>query len=240
MKLGKFVEISVGVIDLGQSLPFFERLGFEKLDQNWEPWPWAILSDGTITLILSQQAGPSYPVLNYVSSDMKGKVRELRESGLDIVEVQSREVPELVGGFEAPGGIEISFVEYSARRIPKPAGSPYSKCGSFGEVAYPVQDTEMTVSCLEKIGFRKLRGSKLPYPWAVMSDDLINLGFYQSEDLKLPALVYYSENLTERLDSLRQEGFEVLQEMPNPAVGAGRFALKPPSARLLLILEYRP
>ena len=44
MKLGKFVEISAGVIDVGQVLPFFERLGFEKLDQNWEPWPWAVLS----------------------------------------------------------------------------------------------------------------------------------------------------------------------------------------------------
>ncbi len=39
MKLGKFVEISVAVPDLAKSLFFFERLGFEKADQNWEPWP---------------------------------------------------------------------------------------------------------------------------------------------------------------------------------------------------------
>ncbi len=240
MKLGKFVEISVGVIDVGQSLAFFERLGFEKLDQNWEPWPWAILSDGTITLNLSQQSGPSCPVLNYFSSDMKQRVKELKSAGIDVVPVHDREIPEVVGGLETPGGIEISLVEYSARRIPKPTGRPFSKCGSFGELAFPIKDLETSVASLEKVGFKKLRGDSLPYPWAAISDGLISLGLYQSEDLKLPALVYHSENLDERLDALRQEGFEVLQEMPNPAVGIGRFALAPPSAHLLLILEYRP
>ncbi|HUV12440.1 MAG TPA: hypothetical protein VMY18_02290 [Acidobacteriota bacterium] len=240
MKLGKFLEISVGVIDIGQSLPFFERLGFEKLDQNWEPWPWAILTDGTITLNLSQQSGPSNPVLNYFSSDMKQRVEELKSAGLDVVAVQDREIPEVVGGLEMPGGIEISLVEYSARRIPKLAGRPFSKCGSFGELAFPVEDLGHSVACLEKVGFTKLRGDRLPYPWAAVSDGLVTLGLYQSEDLEMPALVYHCENLSERLDALRQEGFETLQEMPSLAFGVGRFALVPPSARLLLIMEYRP
>ncbi len=240
MKLGKFVEISVGVIDVGQTLPFFERLGFEKLDQNWEPWPWAILSDGTITLNLSQQSGPSYPVLNYFSSDMKQRVEELKSAGIDVVAVHDREVPEVVGGLEIPGGIDVSLVEYSARRIPQPTGRPFSKCGSFGELAFPVEDLGPTLACLEKVGFRKLRGDKLPYPRAAVSDGLVNLGLYQSDGLKMPALVYHSDNLSERLDSLGQEGFEALQEMPDLAFGVGRFALAPPSAHLLLIMEYRP
>jgi len=240
MKLGKFVEISVGVIDVGQSLPFFERLGFEKLDQNWEPWPWAILTDGTITLNLSQQSGPSNPVLNYLSSDMRQRVEELESAGIDVVAVHDREIPEVVGGLEIPGGIEISLVEYSARRIPKLAGRPVSKCGSFGEVAFPVEDLGRSVAGLERVGFKKLRTDLLPYPWATVSDGLITLGLYQSDDLKMPALVYHSEDLSGRLDALRQEGFEALQEIPSLAFGVGRFALAPPSAQLLIIMEFRP
>jgi hypothetical protein len=240
MKLGKFVEISAGVIDVGQVLPFFERLGFEKLDQNWEPWPWAVLSDGTITLNLSQQAGPSYPVLNYFSSDMQQRVEELRSAGIDVVSVHDREVPAVVGGFETPDGIEFSLVEYSARRIPKPKGPPSAKCGEFREVAFPVEDLERSVTLLQKVGFEKKRGEELPYPWAAVSDGLVSLGLYQSQDLKMPALVYHSEDLDERLESLRQEGFEVFPEVANPAIGTGRFALSPPSCQLLLIMEYRP
>lgn len=240
MKLGKFVEISVGVIDLGQSLPFFERLGFEKLDQNWEPWPWAILTDGTITFNLSQQAGPSYPVLNYFSSDMKQRAEELRSAGIDVVPVQDREVPKVVGGFEATDGIEFSLVEYSAQKIPKPKGAPSAKCGDFRELAFPVEDLNKSVTLLQKVGFEKIQGEELPYPWAAVSDGLLNLGLYQSQDLKIPALVYHSEDLDERLESLSQEGFEVFPEVANPAIGTGRFALAPPSCELLLIMEYRP
>ncbi len=40
MKLGDRVQITIGVSDLAASLTFYEILGFQKLNQDTQPYPW--------------------------------------------------------------------------------------------------------------------------------------------------------------------------------------------------------
>lgn len=238
MKLGKFVEISVGVLDLAKSLPFCERLGFERVDLQWEPWPWAVLTDGLITLSLNQST-PGGPILNYFSGDMGDRVDQLEARGIPLTRVQERHTPDVVAALTAPENIGVSLVEYSARRIPKPWGHSVCKCGSFGELAFAVTNLSAVLPFWMSLGFEKKRGSHLPYPWAVLGDDLITLGFYQTSDFDRAALVYYSENTPERVELLTYDGFEFSGEIPSPDYGTGRTILESPDGQLLFFLEYR-
>jgi catechol 2,3-dioxygenase-like lactoylglutathione lyase family enzyme len=240
MKLGKFAELSIGATDLSRTLTFFERLGFEKLDLNWEPWPWAVITDGVLTANLVQFSGPSAPILSYVSGDMRDRVEQLKSFGLNVTPVQDRHLPEVVGAFETPCGIGLSFVEYQARRIPKPRGVSVSKCGVFGELAFPSPDVNRSLAFWQRLGFDRLRGSRLPYPWGVVTDDLVTLGLYQSEEFPVPALIYYSEDTTSRLEHLVSEGFGFSRILPSPDLGTARFAIEVPDGEMLVVLEHHP
>lgn len=238
MKLGKFVEISVAVPDLAKSLFFFERLGFEKVDQNWEPWPWAILSDGLITMSLSQTT-PGSPVLNYLAGDMKERIAHLEASGIEMSHIREAQAPEVLAALATPFGIGVSLMKYPARRIPKPSGRSTCKCGHFGELALPVQDLESALGFWSKVGFHRSRGAELPYRWAVVTDGLITLGLYETRDFDRPALIYHSANAAERIEQLGFDGFEFEREIPSVGQGIGRTILEPPDGQLLFMLEYR-
>lgn len=237
MKLGRFVQVSIAVQELAQSLLFYERLGFEKLDQSWEPWPWAVLTDGVITYHLSQTS-PGPLALSYMVSDMRERVAGLEAAGVPVTRLQRGDVPELVAGLEAPGGIEISLLEYPARRIPRPSGITTCKCGRFMELALAVKDLEKAEAFWHRLGFVRRTGSGLPYPWALLSDDLLNLGLYQTRDFDLPALLYGSENTQERIEELVMDGFRFSAEIPSPLPVSGRTVLETPDP-LLILLETR-
>jgi len=238
MKLGKFVEISVAVPDLAKSLPFYERLGFEKSDQSLEPWPWAVLNDGIVTLNLSQST-PGPLVLNYIAGDMRDRLNALSEAGIEATSLERGRESDLIGILESPSGIGISFLEYPARRIPRPSGLSTSKCGQFGELAVPVRDLASSMVFWTKAGFLPVRGSNLPYPWAVITDGLITVGLYETTDFDRPALVYYSDNTPERVEMLTYDGFEIGGEIPSPGGATGRTIFEPPDGQLLVFLEYR-
>jgi catechol 2,3-dioxygenase-like lactoylglutathione lyase family enzyme len=236
MKLGRFVEISVAVPDLAQSLLFYERLGMEKLDQSWEPWPWAVLTDGIVTYQFSQNT-PGPLVLNYIVSDMRQRVEALERAGVPVRRLERADVPELVAGMHTPSGVEISLLEYPARRIPRPSGVSTCKCGTFMELALPVPDLAAAEKFWSRLGFERRSGSALPYPWATFSDDLITLGLYQTRDFTRPALLYGSSNPPERIQLLEAEGFRFSAEIPSPR-SVGRTVLETPDP-LLILLEYR-
>ena len=238
MKLGKFVELSVAVPDLAKSVPFYERLGFEKIEQNWEPWPWSILTDGGITVNLSQ-ATPGGLVLNYIASDMPERVGQIESLGVPITRVQNNQIPELIAGMTTPSGIGVSFLAYPARRIPRPSGTSVCKAGVFGELACPVPNLVNSLALWTKLGFRRLRGSSLPHPWAIISDDLVTIGLHETRDLDRPALIYYSDNTPERVEQLEFEGFEFAGEIPSPDYGTGLSVLEPPDKQILILLGYR-
>ncbi len=238
MKLGNFVEISVAVPDLAKSLPFFERLGFEKADQNWEPWPWAILTDGLITLSLSQTM-PGVPVLSYLAGDMEERIARLEAAGMELSRIREPQAPEILAALATPSGIGVSLLEYPARHIPRPSGRSICKCGHFGELALPVDDLETATAFWTKVGFQRRRGAELPYPWAVVTDGLMTLGLHQTRDFDRPALVYYSINTPERIEQLGLDGFEFEREVPSVGSGTGRTLLEPPDGQLLVMLEYR-
>jgi len=236
MKLGEFVEISVSVTDLMRSLTFYERLGFRKIEQSWEPWPWVILTDGTVILNLSQYSVPSKPILSYIANDMYRIVEQLKILGFEMTPLLSREIPG-TQGFIAPGGIGLALVEHSTRKITPPAGESLCHCGDFKELAFPVPDLRGSLDFWLQVGFEVKRSNEFPSPWASLSDGLIQLGLYQSGGFSEAALSYTSDDTVERIRGLKQKGYRFRTELPSLLGGLGKAVMETPDKQLLLFLE---
>lgn len=239
MSLGNFVEVSIGVTELSESLLFFERLGFKKLDQNYEPWPWAVVTDGAITLNLSQYAGPAAPVLNYFASDMEPRVERLRSRGIEVFGLKDRQLPEVLGGIEVADGVGISLLKYPARRIPRPSGIPVSKCGAFSQLAFPVADIEKSLARWRNLDFERVGGGPLPYPWVLLTDGLITVGLHQTTVLKTAALVYETSNLGDRLTELQDSGFVFGERLPGFETNLGGYVLVSPLSAIRIVMQHR-
>jgi predicted lactoylglutathione lyase len=79
---GMFGELSQPVSNLDASIPFWENIGFKILSKFSSPYPWAILSDGLAIVGLHQTTQYTYPAITYFASDMKEKIENLKNKGL--------------------------------------------------------------------------------------------------------------------------------------------------------------
>jgi len=98
-KCGIFGEFAQPVKDLKASITFWQKLGFDTLSVNKEPYPWAIMSDGMNILGLHQTKDFTYPAITYFAPDMGKRIKKLKEEGIDSIKV-----------FEGTGGNENNVV----------------------------------------------------------------------------------------------------------------------------------
>ena len=84
---GIFGEFAFPVINLDNSIAFWEKLGYKSLSKKSTPYPWAILSDGLGIVGLHKTNNFSVPTITFFASDMKDKIENLKSKGLnDFVE----------------------------------------------------------------------------------------------------------------------------------------------------------
>lgn len=81
-KCGVFGEFSQSVTDLEKSIGFWEKLGFNALSVNQEPYPWAIMSDQLNILGLHQTEDFTQSAITYFASDMKNRISQLKAVGI--------------------------------------------------------------------------------------------------------------------------------------------------------------
>jgi len=82
-KAGMFGELAHPVKDLDASIAFWQKLGYAVLHNNQMPYKWAILSDGLHILGLHQTNTFSYPAMTYFAADMKAKIEQLKNGGIE-------------------------------------------------------------------------------------------------------------------------------------------------------------
>jgi catechol 2,3-dioxygenase-like lactoylglutathione lyase family enzyme len=82
-KAGMFGELAHPVKDLDASISFWQKLGFVVLHTNQMPYRWAILSDGLHILGLHETTNFSYPAITFFAADMKEKIEQLKNEGLE-------------------------------------------------------------------------------------------------------------------------------------------------------------
>jgi catechol 2,3-dioxygenase-like lactoylglutathione lyase family enzyme len=80
--LGRFLEFSLPTSDIQASLDFYSRLGFSQAEVGdaW-PHPYAVVTDGRITLGLHQEAIPA-PSMTFIKPDLLKHLDSLEALGL--------------------------------------------------------------------------------------------------------------------------------------------------------------
>lgn len=80
---GLFGELAHPVTDIDTSMLFWEKLGFKVLSRMTSPYPWAIISDGLSIVGLHQTTNFSTPTITFFAADMKDKIENLKNNGLN-------------------------------------------------------------------------------------------------------------------------------------------------------------
>ncbi len=242
MRLGKAVQINIGVSDLERSLAFYEQLGFQKLEVSDAPYPWARVTDGQ-NLVLLNQDGSLYIGLVYFSRDASRRVAKMEKLGIEFVQRREQDGQLFMAVFVGPGGLVVGLISHDPKGMPEPSGVPTSRCGAFGEFATAVEDFQSAVAFWRDIGFTVLHESNDPYPWGILSDERMILGLHQTDALggeaafSGPAMTYFAPDMADRIASLKHEGFVFANEMADPDGRVRNATLPGPDGELFFLFQ---
>jgi len=242
MKLGKRAQINIGVADLQISLAFYEKLGYEKIEVQKNPYPWARITDGQ-NLIMLNEDGNQYMGLVYFSLDATRRVSRLEKAGIEFVQRRERDGQLMMAVFVGPGDLAVGLINHDPEEIPQPAGRSVTRGGTFGEFAVPVDDFLAAVEFWRKVGFATLYESEDPYPWGIVSDEKIVLGLHQNReygdeiDFKAPAMTFFAPDMVERIERLKEDGVLFATELISESGLVNNATLLGPDGESLFLFE---
>jgi catechol 2,3-dioxygenase-like lactoylglutathione lyase family enzyme len=246
-KLGSVAQISMGVPDLSSSRDFYERLGFKLLGHGDAPWPWAQLTDGQ-NLVLLNQDGNRYIGLLYMSSETPTLVTELEGTGITFLMKAEHEGQLAQAIFMDENGLMVGLLDQDGSGMSLPNGQPLSKLGKFGEFSVRVKDLPSSLACWSQLGFETLYQAVEPYPWAILGDGLVMLGFHQRTDeddrditmhfpLLGPTVTYFALDMADRIASLKAEGIQPVSEMRDAQGQVSGAVLEGPAGERLFLFH---
>lgn len=210
MKLGNSVILTLSVADVEKSASFYEKLGFTRLAENERG---AIMADGQIRLSLQVGEFPS-PVITFFTLDLTGKIKLLKESGVEFAPAEKQVGKVSEAGFVDIDGQPIMLVELDKDDLLPPYEK--AKCGIFGEFSIPVKDMKASVEFYARLGFERVGGDdENPYPWAAVKDGLMIIGLHQSSEFGSPMITYFASDMADRIEALKKEGLELINEHPD-------------------------
>ena len=219
-KLGEVASIYVTSLDLDSSIALYEKIGFPKISANVMPTPWALVSDGSL-LIMMRKDSVKYEGLTYYTSNIENTVAQLKKIGIEFTQKPKEEdlikryyfkspdglnimVASHVGLFRQPTGITMTSMNPIALRSEDKY--PNKECGVFGEFSHPVTDLNSSIEYWKKLGFEVTTQMTQPYPWAILSDGLMLIGLHQTKDFSYPAITYFGLNTEKRVQDLKGKG----------------------------------
>ncbi len=209
MKLGRAAQIAIGVPNLAETLPFYEKFGFMALDKSDKPHPWARFTDGRIVIQL-EQGGMSQVSLSYSCPDLPEIAAELEAMGISFsLKPKNNAGQSFDAVLKDPDGFTIGLINQEAQPIADIRGESISRAGDFGEFSLPVKDLQAAVKFWEQIGFERTGGDDADsYPWAIVVDELMVIGLHQTTDFDAPTITYFATDMAARIKALREDGLE--------------------------------
>ena len=103
--MGKFGELSVRTSNLAESIEWYRKLGFTKVQRFEKPYPCAIISDGNIIVGLHQSNDLPKTTLTYFSKDSAERIEKLKSMGFKFINEQKNAAGKVANGqLTAPDG----------------------------------------------------------------------------------------------------------------------------------------
>lgn len=235
--LGRFLEVSIPVIDILASIEFYEKLGFAQAStgESW-PHPYAVLTDGRLFMGLHQSARTSM-ALTYVQPDLARHAGQLRSKGFELTDERlDSDAFNQVSLFD-PMGLRITMVEARTFSPPPVESVQESLLGYFAEFGMPVREFSAVSSFWESLGYIGLEESAEPFARKILTSNRLNIGLYRTRALRQPVLTFEATDMRRRLDRLRARGFKLSDEMPDALDADANAVLLAPEGTHLLLLS---
>jgi catechol 2,3-dioxygenase-like lactoylglutathione lyase family enzyme len=231
--LGDITAFTINTPDPERSLIYYRRLGFHELMRSDWPFPFILISDDAIQMMLRKDPNP-YIALSYYVRDAGAVASMLAEKGIVFKETPKPTDPLQRYLIQSPDGLNVSLVGVPDG-FTQPAGPTMLQMqqqdyfnpdkytnkvsGMFGEFAHPVKDLDATIAFWDKLGFKAVSRFTSPYPWAILSDGLSVVGAHQTEHFSFPAITFFAADMKEKLASLKDAGLtDYIEKGPANAV----------------------
>ena len=237
--LGRFLEISVTTSAILESLTFYESLGFRQIPVR-EVWthPYAVVTDGRLLLGLHQRRARDVSI-TYVQPNLLLHLPRLRDLGIVFEEEHIAADSFHHAAFSDPHGLSVNVLEARTFSPPDMRGAGTSTCGYFTELAVPTRGFDLARDFWEPLGFVAMEPTQDALPRMSLTSDHLNLGFLRTRALRQPVLVFEDEHMAARLDTLRDRGYALSDEMPDALDPDTSAVIEAPEGTRLLLLQAR-
>jgi catechol 2,3-dioxygenase-like lactoylglutathione lyase family enzyme len=235
--LGKFHEISVETADIGESVAFYERLGFTQVGttDTW-PHPYGVVTDGKVFVGLHQFKFPS-PTLTYVHPGVAQQSQVIEKHGIDIAWKRVGDDAFNEIGFLDPSGQPVRVQEAPTHFAGDRDRSESSLCGDFAEFSLPSADFQPLREFWEPLGFVALSETEAPYLRMSMTSDHLDLAVHRPRTLDQAMLVFVAQDMAERIERLRALGQDFSEDLPRGLDPRHSALLSAPEGTALLLIN---
>jgi len=232
--LGRFLEISVRVSDIPESLAFYESLGFVQasVGDTWSH-PYGVITDGRLHLGLHAREFEA-PALTWVQPELASHARRLQALGIELAIERLGEDSLHEVGFVDPSGQMITLLE--ARTFSPPTLPPVhvTQLGYFEEFGIPTSDLERATAFWDELGFVAIQPVRMPFTKVVATGRDLNVGLYDV-DLRNPVLTFSDPAMPDRIAALRGQGHRFIERLPRGMNPRENALLEAPEGTLLLL-----
>lgn len=234
--LGRFLEISIATPVIGESLAFYESLGFVQAatGETW-PHPYAVVTDGHLFIGLHGREMPS-PSLTFVLPELQLAVSRLKERGVTFEDERFGDEVFNQAQLRDPGGLSVLLLEARTFSPPQLDAPIESACGYFSELGIPARAADAARVFWEALGFVALEEEPQPFPRTPLVSDGLDLALYRTRALRHPVLTFEDREMAQRLARLREQDIKVSDEMPDTLDESGNGVLIAPEGTRLLLL----
>ncbi len=236
MKLGGYAHISLSVNKLKESIAFYEKLGFKSLWGNSHPHPWHLMTDGGVNIHLYEFRFAS-PAIHYFSMNMDARIRDLTRSGVKLIEEKSKDGKRTQHSFFDPNEINVMLMHHDDATMPKPDGAMLSRLGTFGEFSINTDNIAASLSFWQNLGFTERLSGSSPYPWKIISDDVMTIGLHQTTTFHAAAMTYFSPSISDAIEHLKHHNIPLTKEMMDQYGVPEGAILNSPDGQILFLLK---
>ena len=220
MQLGVSAQITIGTSNIGESVLFYQKLGFRKIAEGQRLQHWVKLTDDCVYLVLVER-GDAFIAMSFVNEDINVVSKYLTSNNISFVQnlefekvflspddqllilLQSKKEQGLSNEHKTLLDMQDGTIE--SEKLPN------NSLGIFGEYSMPVQSVDRAIEFYKNLGFEVHQQIEYPYPWAVIYAANTVIGLHCEKHLQKVYTTYYANNLAQRVESLKSKGINVYQ-----------------------------
>lgn len=217
--LGESVKIMIGTKNYDETIRFYETLGWKVEDSSSNPWKWAALYDGSMSLMINEDTmnymGPAYH-----SEDAENVYKTLKAIKIDpAMEITGEDGNPWFNVYFAPDSLGFSVINHP--QAPKndvqvadivfnpneKFSFPNPKAGIFQEFALAVENVDSSLAYYTALGFESqgIHEEGVPYRYTIGYDGQLTLGLHETKGMWHGQLFTYSGHGINENDSLAAE-----------------------------------